>query len=693
MSALHRLRATRRAVAAAMLARALLRGAAAALLVLGAAAVAARWLPLSPSAVRMAAAVAGLAVAAVAARRVRRLSLPAVALWVEERVPALEYALVTLAERGSATEAPSTAGEALEAHAAGAQWAPVVRRAAGRALAWPLLAVVAGALLVAVAPAAAARIAARATPGAGGGPGSPASARSRLKPLLVRVTPPPYSGAASSELRDPSAVTALVGSVVSVSGPGTPAGIAARVAERAVLVDGEAGGWRARLRMPARPAAARFRDGDAERWLVLAPVPDSAPAVALTAPVRDSVFRTPSGALALAATALDDVGLARGGFEYIVSSGEGESFTFRSGTLGSRTFSGARRGTLAGLLDLTALALEPGDVVHVRAVARDANDVSGPGIGTSETRAVRVARAGEYDSVAVEGAPPPEADRSLVSQRMLILLTEALERKRPRLAREEVVRESSRIGVDQSRLRKAVGEIIFARLGDEAAGEHGHSPGDGHDHAPGEAPPADAGEALLREADRATGGDAGRALDFHGDETPVVAINRPLLEAYNAMWDASRELDAGEPARALPPMRRALAAIQRARAAERIYLRGRAPDVIVDVGKVRLAGKQDGTAAARAPRPAAGDPARARQRRLASALAALQRTPSAALDSLLVLRVDALDGGPALAAALGEAIDRLRAGGDATAALARVRELAGGEAAARPELPAWRGAW
>jgi hypothetical protein len=38
-------------------------------------------------------------------------------------------------------------------------------------------------------------------------------------------------------------------------------------------------------------------------------------------------------------------------------------------------------------------------------------------------------------------------------------------------------------------------------------------------------------------------------------------------------------------------------------------------------------------------------------------------------------------------------MDLLRAGRDATAALSRARELAGGEAAVRAELPRWSGGW
>jgi hypothetical protein len=99
--------------------------------------------------------------------------------------------------------------------------------------------------------------------------------------------------------------------------------------------------------------------------------------------------------------------------------------------------------------------------------------------GSSETRAFRMARIAEYDSVAVEPAPPPEVDKSLLSQRMLLLLTEKLDKAQRRLARPEVLRESQKLARDQARLRLAVGDVVFQRLSGESAAEHAHSAGDG----------------------------------------------------------------------------------------------------------------------------------------------------------------------------------------------------------------------
>jgi hypothetical protein len=105
--------------------------------------------------------------------------------------------------------------------------------------------------------------------------------------------------------------------------------------------------------------------------------------------------------------------------------------------------------------------------VHVRAVAFDLRDDTASARGASETRTIRVARAGEYDSVAVEAASPPDADKAVLSQRMLINLAEALVRRRPRLTRATFADESRTIARDQARLRKQVGDLVFARLGDD----------------------------------------------------------------------------------------------------------------------------------------------------------------------------------------------------------------------------------
>lgn len=622
-------------------------------------------------------------VALVRARGV--LSEESAALWLEERLPELRYSLVTLLQPVGATAAT------LERVVAGTRWRVPIERALLRAVGVPLFLL---AIALIVARALPAGSASRAlTPVRGDVLArTPAGApnASALESIVARVTPPAYSGLASVTIEQPMTITALAGSQLVIEGRRTDAQVDARMDSQQVTVASDGDRWRSTLTMPVRAAALRFADGIRERWVVLEPHADSVPVVTLTIPARDSVLRTRAGHIPIVAEVHDDFGLADGWLELIISSGDGEQFKFRTLTLGRTNGGGARSSVIRRMLPLDSLRLEPGDVLHLRAMARDRNTVTGPGIGSSETRTLRVLRAGERDSVAMEGAPPPAADSSLLSQRMLVLLTEALVKKRRAMAHEPFVNESRRIAGDQARLRRRVADVIFARLGSAASGEE--QGGVQEERRGGMTP-----EQLLRAAEAATGAAADKTLDFGEDESPVVATNRPLLEAYQAMWDASRSLEIGEPERALPPMRRALEAIERARQAERLYLRGRPPVIVVDLARVRLSGSREGAGArARTPRPADSLAAR-RLRRLERALTLLagahasQRT--AAIDSLLLLRVDALADAPALATSLATVIDVLRAGRDATEALASARRALSEAPLVTPGLSSWGSAW
>jgi hypothetical protein len=503
---------------------------------------------------------------------------------------------------------------------------------------------------------------------------------SRLSPLLARVIPPAYTSLATTELEDPHTVSALAGSRIAFEGRGSANGITAELGGSRVSATTEGSRWRAVVTMPSSPAALELRDRGFDRLVVLDAQPDSAPVVTLLAPARDTILRTATGRIAIRGDARDALGLASTWLEYIVSSGQGESFRFRSGVLSRRAVDGAREADIGLGLSIDSLRLSPGDVVHMRLVARDRNPARDAGTGTSETRVIRIARLGEYDSVAVEGAPPPETDTSALSQRMLIVLTEALVKREPRLARDTVVSESRAIGADQSRLRRRVGEIIFSRLTGEEGAEHSHDELEER----GEM----TAEELLRAAEEATEHGAGEVLDFAEGESPVVAINRPLLEAYNAMWSASSELNIGAPRRALPHMYAALAAIERAREAERVYLRGRPAAVVVDVNRVRLAGQRDSLPPARRAATST-DTASAAAVRFARAAALIETDRSAAIDSLLLLRVALLGESSAAATALGEAIAALREGREASTALARSRAALAGHPPRGSAMRTW----
>jgi hypothetical protein len=674
MTAREQLSALRRILTGVLLARAVMLGAA---LVLAGAAVS-RVLAL-PTPALVASAILGAGVAIIFGLRVRPArSLERVALWVEERHPSLRYALVTAATAGAAH--PD-----LEAQALAHPWWREDRRHLLRALVTPAVAVLAAATFALLLPTMVHR-GAIASERTQPGTGTPRAGVDPLGTLRVRVTPPAYTGRSATTADDPTSVDALVGSLIVVSGDGDAGTLRAALdsSPRAVAPRGE--GWVATLTMPPRPALLRLRStAGHERLVVLAPVADAVPAVTLLSPLRDTVVRAAAGTLLLRAALRDDIGLRDAAFEIIVSSGQEENFTFRTATLARTQLGGAAERALEVRLPLDSLALKPGDVLQMRAVARDGNTVTGPGVGSSETRALRVARAGEYDSVSVDPAPPGDPEGQVLSQRMLITLTEALDRRRPRLARPTLLAESQRIAADQARLRKRVGDIVFQRVGGEPLSEESNI-----DAPVGKLTP----EELLARAQEATKSTVGETMDVEGDETPILAVNKPLLEAFNAMWDAGRALELGDTRLALPPMRRALAAIERARQAERIYLRGRPSAVIVNVARARLAGKDKGASTVREPRPIADPVRRRRAEQFARATALLARDAGAAADTLLVMRVAALESEPALAAALDSAARTVRRGDAGAIALAwtRLRRALGGPPLRRESLPAWEGA-
>lgn len=568
-----------------------------------------------------------------------------VALWIEERLPRLHYALITAIEPGLDVDAP-----ALESAVGREDISGVTTVALRRSILPAAGVLLAGAALLYVLPAPA-----LGRPSLLGRMGSNASTRgipagSRLNDLRVEVIPPAYAGQARQTLDDPESVRALVGSRVVVIGTGSNEGIVARIGDAPATVGGSESSWRTQLVMPSKPAALTLTDRSYERVIVLDPQVDEAPKVALTSPVRDTTLRTPQLVVRLHAETTDDVALTTGYYEYLITSGAGEIFTARTITTAPIQFGGARTGALDATLDLKSLKLSQGDVVSIRAIVRDANTLSGPSIGTSDTRTIRVARANEYDSVSIEAAAPPPVDSSAMSQRMLVLMTEALVKKEKTLTREEWVKQSTDIGTMEDRIRKRVYDILYQTESQDA--------------------PSDTEEA----------------------ESEVHAIvNKDLKEAYDALWDAVRSLQIAEPKPALPPMRIALAALDRARLARRLYLRGTPPKIIVDLQRVRLTGKENGSSSVRTPRSFA-DSVRVRlSARFNGALDLIEKQPARAMTELALMRVDALSTLPDFAAALGQATDAMRAGRDATLALMRARRALDGAPEATPGLPLWSG--
>lgn len=615
--------------------------------------------------------------------RAGTITLERAALWVEEHGPG-HFAIATWVEQWRSSLPRSPLLAALIAQSARE---PLERsnlalsHLARTQLRGPITLVV-GALLLAASALRTTSPAERAVDGTGEVAATRTAARATpIGAWRVRITPPAYSGQPSVDLGDVASVRALAGSRIDVSGGGAmPDRVLVRALSdttqppvRATLRDTTGASntaWAATVMATSGPLDVRVWRDRFARLLLIEGVADSLPRVTLTTPARDSVLRTATGSLPLAARLHDDLGLMRAEFEVIVSTGEGEKFTVRTQRVSSRALGGVREATLQGTLNLASLALGPGDMVHVRAIARDAHPAAGREAGSSETRSFRIARPSEYDSIAVEPAPPPEVDKSLLSQRMLLLLTERLDRKRPQLSKDVLRDESRKLARDQGRLRQAVGDAVFQRLTGEAGGEHSHSADDGHDHGV---------EAIGGKL--ALSGVNSQGMLEEGDDSPVIAINKPLLEAYNAMWDAGRALEQSDPHAAIPFMRIALEAIERARAASRLYLRGKPPAVILDLAKIRLAGKDTGSVNVRTARDMLPPTAAVREARLLAAARLTMRDPLAARDSLALLRLESLNDAPAFADALAALLTLYRADSttvDLTDAFVRARRVLGG---------------
>ena len=111
---------------------------------------------------------------------------------------------------------------------------------------------------------------------------------------------------------------------------------------------------------------------------------------------------------------------------------------------------------------------------------------------------------------------------------------------------------------------------------------------------------------------------------------------------------------------------------------------------MIDIAKARLQGKEKGASSIR--RPAAADSAvQTRIDRFVRAVELTARDTPAAVDSLLLLRIEAIADSPQFAAALRDATDALRRGKsvDATAALARARRALTGPSTARDSIARW----
>lgn len=442
--------------------------------------------------------------------------------------------------------------------------------------------------------------------------------------LRWTVQPPAYAGIAAQDGRGDDPISALPGSLIRIRSrfPDRWDGVRAGAIGGAALPVRRAGGeWIVEYRMPpdARGLSleAMADGGVVDRRIVpLAPLPDQPPDVQLLEPREDMVLASGAGRITLRATAADDYGIGAFGVHWTHSRGSGESYEFVEGDWAfSRVSRNGNASTGELVVDLGTLKLQPGDIMHIRAVARDRNNVTGPGESVSRTRIIRVARPEEMDQITTDVGMPPELPKDpVMSQRMIILMTERLIRERPRLSRQELLSRSSDIAVHQSRLREIVGEQVYIREADAAIQqgeqdfsylEKGGTGAAHHDEGGAEEKGPRTPEEVLQEADEATGIGSIEEFEHRHDESAILDVNRDLMRLHNLMWNSQQELNLAKPDTALPYQYEALKIIQQLNQAERTYPRG---DVRVDpinASEARGQGKMDDVApAARSTGPA-----------------------------------------------------------------------------------------
>jgi hypothetical protein len=505
-------------------------------------------------------------------------------------------------------------------------------------------------------------------------PSTPGAAAVTLGAVHFTVRAPSYASLPDVEGRGNDPLSALPGSSIEIRGSGNavPPALAVSVIGGSTLrprIGDE--GWSVTWSVgpEERGVVLSLSDGDSlldRRVMALRPLRDRPPAVTLEAPLENMVLASPTGSIPVAATARDDYGVAELTLRWVRSRGSGESFDFEEGTWEwDRTTGSGEVRAGQRQLALGELGLEPGDVLHVRATATDGNAVTGPGRGVSATRQIRISDEGDLSDITTLIGFPMEREREpLLSQRMIILLTEELLDSAELLSEEEVVRRAEVVANEQARLRGRVGEQIFSRATGAMQDPEAHLEFEDGEHEVFldelEAR-AEAGPVIDPETGIATIGDV-ELLTHDHDSDPIVAINRSLLLIYNDMWEAESDLRVARLQASLVPQNRALDALQALREGERVFVRGRVTVAPIDVPGTRGTGEiDDADPALRTPALPSPDlalhVAAAIERMLASDT---PRTGRAASVEISGLALDLLENGgaPEAAEALARAADQ-----------------------------------
>jgi len=353
---------------------------------------------------------------------------------------------------------------------------------------------------------------------------------SAVSTVTVTVRPPAYAASEQKTYRDPERLDVLQGSRITLS-------LADRDVQRVRFGDqtlGELAPGRA-LDLVARESGyfALEDAHGARRLIAVAVTPDRLPTVRIDQPARDLLLADAARSIPLRVSASDDFGLQLLELRYTKVSGTGEQFEFVEGTVPMRLERSSPREWRGDTrLMLQGLALEPGDSLVYRAVAKDARPGS-EGLAASDTYFVEIAGPGQ---VALEGVDmPPEDERYALSQQMIVLKIERLRARERGLPRERVAEQTADIAAEQRAVRANFVFLLGGHVEDEEV-----------------------------EAEQSSEISEGRLQN---------TARRDVNAAIREMTRAEQGLVAVDTGIALPPARAAVAALQRAFGKSRYLLR------------------------------------------------------------------------------------------------------------------------
>ena len=330
----------------------------------------------------------------------------------------------------------------------------------------------------------------------------------------------------------------------------------------------------------------------------LQPLPDLPPRVKVIEPAQTlTLANAQQRQWRLLFEAEDDYGIARTAqLQLVLGKGSGENVEFRHRQLTLSGHGPATARRFAHVVDLAALALEPGDELVARLGVLD-NRNPQPQPAQSPGLILRMPSTQDIQSSDLEGAIKKVMPAYFRSQRQIILDAEALLKQRRSLAADEFIRRSDAIGVDQRILRLRYGQF----LGEEAEGgakplptsdvddtDDGHDGQDDHGHD--------------SQQDDNTFGRAEDVLSEFGhthDHAEAATLLDPrtratLKAALDQMWQSEGALRQGQPGQALPHAYKALGFIKQVQQAERIYLARIGPELPpIDMTR-RMGGKREG---------------------------------------------------------------------------------------------------